>query len=74
MSWGGPWDGCGVGGWGLVVQQRWVLITTRDDEEDLGAATSTTGQSADVCREPIVLTGSKDTNMLLGELDPQDFS
>lgn len=25
-------------------------------------------------REPIILTGSKDTNMLLGELDAQDFS
>lgn len=25
-------------------------------------------------REPIVLTGSKDANMLLGELDAQDFS
>ena len=25
-------------------------------------------------REPIILTGSKDTNLLLGELDAQDFS
>lgn len=25
-------------------------------------------------REPIILTGSKDTNMLLGELDAQDYS
>jgi Prp8 binding protein len=25
-------------------------------------------------REPIILTGSKDTNLLLGELDAQDYS
>jgi Prp8 binding protein len=29
----------------------------------------------DLCgREPIILTGSKDNNMLLGELDAQDYA
>ena len=27
-----------------------------------------------VHREPIILTGSKDNNMLLGELDAQDYA
>jgi Prp8 binding protein len=30
------------------------------------------GECADGNREPIILTGSKDTNLLLGELDAQD--
>lgn len=28
----------------------------------------------DLRREPIILTGSKDSNLLLGELDTQDYS
>jgi hypothetical protein len=33
-----------------------------------------TGPTTDEDREPIILTGSKDTNMLLGELDAQDYA
>lgn len=32
------------------------------------------GPTTDDNREPIILTGSKDTNMLLGELDAQDYA
>lgn len=47
---------------------RYVIILTR--------FSISRGKLADwyAFREPIILTGSKDTNMLLGELDAQDFS